>query len=228
MSTEDRLLDRLGQGEIALPPPGRMTEEEFAVWCNQDTRAEWVDGEVVMMAPLAWEQSDLGAWLLSLLRYFVEDRDLGVVVYEFQVRLATQQRRRVPDICFIAKGRRDLVRRAHLEGPPDLCVEIVSPDSQARDWREKYLEYEAAGVREYWVIDPTSQHVEVYAMDNPSPAEAPQSPRSAYRRLEEKDGRLVSTVLPGFFLRPVWLWPQARPTLMAALREVGVVPSGER
>ena len=41
----DPLLDR-------KPSPGRrMTEEEFVAWCDEDTRAEWVDGEVVVHSP---------------------------------------------------------------------------------------------------------------------------------------------------------------------------------
>ena len=39
-------------------------------------------------------------------------------------------------------------------GAADLCVEVVSPESVTRDCREKLTEYEQAGVREYWLIDP--------------------------------------------------------------------------
>ena len=37
--------------EQKLPPSGPVTFEEFLAWCDEDTHAEWVDGEVIMMSP---------------------------------------------------------------------------------------------------------------------------------------------------------------------------------
>jgi Uma2 family endonuclease len=223
MATQDHLLDLPPVGDVNLPPPGKMTEEEFVAWCDEDTRAEWVDGEVIMMSPVNVDHGRLLKWLLGVLGGFVEEKDLGEVLPDVQVRLATQRTRRVPDIWFISNARRDLLRRAHLEGPPDLIIEIVSPDSEARDWREKYLEYQAAGVREYWVIDPMSQHAEAYALSGGGSAETPAAAASGYRRIEEKDGAIESVVLPGFRLRTAWLWPETRPKVLAALREIGLL-----
>jgi len=78
------------------------------------------------------------------------------------VRLPRRRRRRVPDLFFISKVNLARIRPTFINGPPDLTIEIVSPDSQNRDRREKYLEYEASGVREYWIIDPLSKTLDVY------------------------------------------------------------------
>ena len=160
-------------------PPGKMTEEQFVAWCDEDTRAEWVDGEVVMMSPANYEHVALSRWLVNVIGLFVEQRDLGEIFEEFQLRLPSQRRRRTPDLCFLAKDRLHLIRPTHLEGAPDLIFEIVSPDSQA----------------------------------------------SAYRRREPADAAISSTVLPGFRLRIDWLWPQTRPKVLDALRELGVLGS---
>ncbi len=98
---------------------------------------------------------------------------------------------------------------------------MKTPDSEARDWREKYLEYQAAGVREYWVIDPMSEHMEACALTGGGPAKTPAA-ASQYRRIGEKDGLIESTVLPGFRLRTAWLWPETRPKVPAALHELGL------
>jgi Uma2 family endonuclease len=200
-----------------------MTEEEFVAWADEDTRAEWVDGEVIIMSPANLEHCGLNAWLTTLMVAFVEEHGLGVVLPDATVRLARQRRRRVPDIWFVAESRRHLLRESHVEGPPDLVIEIVSPDSQSRDWREKYLEYQAAGVREYWVIDPMSRHVEAYALEPVPPSEGSAATENQYRRLEEREGIIASTVLPGFRLRTAWLWPQTRPKALAALQEMATL-----
>jgi Uma2 family endonuclease len=223
MATQSRLLDDPSRGDADLLQPRRMTEEEFVAWADEDTRAEWVDGEVVIMSPANLEHCGLNAWLISLMVAFVEERDLGLVLPDAQVRLSGQRSRRVPDIWFLSDSRRHLLRESHLDGPPDLVIEIVSPDSEARDWREKYLEYQAAGVREYWVIDPMSRHVEAYALEATPPSEPSAAQANLYRRVEEQEGILASTVLPGFRLRTAWLWPQTRPKAMAALQEMATL-----
>src|SRR6185312_5741056 len=136
------------------PLPNRpLSEEEFVAWCDEDVKAEWVDGRVIMMSPANYSHVNLTSFLISLLRIWVEGRGLGNVLGpEFAVRLRSRSRR-VPDLMFVAKERLQNLRTSHLEGPPDLAMEIVSPDSVERDWREKYDDYQAAGVREYWIID---------------------------------------------------------------------------
>jgi Uma2 family endonuclease len=220
-SIQDRLLDPSPEpAETGLSPPLRMTEEEFVAWCDEDTRAEWVDGEVIIMSPANLEHCGLSDWLVRVLGTFVEEHDSGIVLSEAQMRFARLRRRRVPDLWFLAESRRHLLRESHVEGPPDLVIEIVSPDSLARDWREKYLEYQAAGVREYWVIDPMARHVEAYALEASPPSEAAEPAPAQYRRLEEREGIIASTVLSGFRLRTAWLWPATRPKAMAALEEM--------
>jgi Uma2 family endonuclease len=221
MATYNPAIDDFDAPVAEVVLPQRMTEEEFVAWCDEDTRAEWVDGEVVMMSPMSDPHSDVVIWLGSVLEIFVEERGLGVVRIEVQTRLGKLRRRRAPDIWFVTNERKDLIQRNHLEGPPDLAIEIVSPDSEARDWREKYQEYEAAGVREYWVIDPASQHMEAYALGT-AESQTGEPAENRYRRLPEENGVITSVVLPGFRLRVAWLWPETRVKVLEALAELGV------
>ncbi|MBI5652260.1 MAG: Uma2 family endonuclease [Chloroflexi bacterium] len=189
----------------------RMTEDEFLEWYDEDIKAEWVDGEVIVHSPASIIHVRLDKFLLKLFDDFVIERDLGEVLGpEFQIRFAKLRRRRVPDILFVAKARRDLIQRNHFEGAPDLIVEIVSPDSIARDWRVKYHEYESAGVREYWIVEPAEQRVEAYALNADG----------QYEQIEPKHHTLYSTVLPGFFLKPEWLWQEPLPKVADVLREM--------
>ncbi|MFI5380017.1 MAG: Uma2 family endonuclease [Tepidisphaerales bacterium] len=195
------------------PHPGRrLSEPEFDRWIGEKTRAEWIDGEIEMMAPASFEHDDLSGWLRAILRYHVEQHDLGVVLGpEILVRLAKVRQKRLPDVLFIAKDRLDIIHDNVIEGPPDLIVEIVSPESADRDWLRKYASYGQAGVREYWIIDPACEVVEAHSL----------SPTRGYRPLPEKLGAIHSRAIRGFFLKPEWLFASPRPKLFAILRELG-------
>jgi Uma2 family endonuclease len=126
--------------ELAAFPEGycpHMTEEEFASWAlRTETRAEWVEGEVILMSPVSWTHSDIVTFLIKLMGLYTEKNDLGVVSgSEFMNRF--KESRRLPDVFFVAKGREGLIKETYLDGPADLVVEVVSRDSRTRDRRDK-------------------------------------------------------------------------------------------
>jgi len=194
-------------------PAGPITEDEFVAWCDEDVKAEWVDGEVLIMSPSSYRHVELVDWLVTIMGTYASAHDLGRIRGpEFMVRFGARRRRRVPDLLFIAKDRLDLLRPNHLEGAPDLAIEIVSPDSQSRDRRDKYRDYEAAGVREYWIIDPMSEDLEVHVLDA----------EGHYRALRVEGGRVASTVLTGFSLQVEWLWQSPLPNEWKTLQTLGL------
>jgi len=194
---------------IARPRMPRMSEREFVDWCTPGTWAEWVDGEVILMSPVRFRNAELAAFLLHLLREFVDELELGTVVTEpFQVRFGRMKRRRSPDVFYISNARRRQIREYHLEGPADLIIEVVSPWTQSVDRRDKFFEYQSAGVKEYWIVDPQSQTVEVYALGR----------SRRYSLVEDESGLVRSKVLAGFFVRPQWLWRDPLPKVSPLVR----------
>src|SRR5205823_12157084 len=136
-----------------------------------------------------FQHADLFSFVFALFHGFVDDRDLGRVLTEpFQIRFARQKSRRSPDLFFVSSETVAKIREQNLEGAPDLILEIISPDSQSRDRREKYLEYESAGVPEYFIVDPLSKSLEAYALKKDK----------KYHRIESKNGSIHSKVLSGF------------------------------
>ncbi len=212
MSTYDESLVNPTTFDLPIVPKPRMSEDEFVAWSmKENIRAEWVDGEVIVMSPTSFEHGDLFRFLFFVLGGFVENHDLGKVMgSELFVRLPKQKRRRLPDILYVSTARCELFRKAHFEGAPDMIIEIVSAESEARDWRIKYQEYEAAGVREYWVIDPMSEHVELYVL----------AEQQRYEQVAQTDGWLLSTAVPGFRLKTTWLWSATRPKAIDALKDL--------
>src|SRR5262249_15431594 len=61
------------------PPPKKMTFRQFLAWTDEDTWAEWVRGEVVLMAPVRVRHQAIAGFLNALLRHWVEVHELGAV-----------------------------------------------------------------------------------------------------------------------------------------------------
>jgi Uma2 family endonuclease len=194
-------------------PRVRLTEEEFAAeYGDEDIKAEWVDGEIIVMAPVSGEHSDLNFWLMRLLAEFVEHHDLGLIRGpEFSIRLDSVRRIRSPDLMYLAKSRFSKLHPTYFDGAPDLILEIVSPDSESRDWREKYAEYQSSNVREYWVVDPLSKRIDAYALGR----------SKKYSLIQPDDeGHIHSKVLKGLYVNPQWLWRSPLPKLGGVLKEL--------
>ena len=214
----DEVREAIGQYEIpkGSAPPERMSFEEFLAWCDEDTWAEWVDGEVVVLTPANLKHQYVGLFLAGLLSEFVVFHKLGkVMIAPFLVRLPEPLRRgREPDILYVSNERISLLKESYCDGAPDLIVEITSPESLARDRGEKYVEYEAAGVKEYWLVDPDRQQAEFYRLGE----------NRRYRSiLPDERGVFESEVLPGFRLKADWLWREPLPSVVACLKEMGVI-----
>jgi Uma2 family endonuclease len=194
--------------------PPRMTYEEFLEW-GDGIRAEWVDGEVIVMSPASEPHQNLDGFLSSLLRHFVEAHELGrILIPPFQMKLSMRPSGREPDLLFISTEKLKHLKRNYLDGPADLVVEIVSPDSQARDRGDKFYEYEEAGVLEYWILDQTRKRAEFYHLGDDG----------TFKLVDtDEKGVYRSKALEGLWFKVDWLWQDPLPTLMSVLKEWGLV-----
>lgn len=202
----------------ASPPPfslSRITYPEFLERMDEDDRTEWVDGEVIELGPASFQHQDLSSFLTALLRHFVEAEGAGSICpAPFQMKTGPDLPGREPDILFVARDHFHRLENTWLNGPADLAVEIVSPESRFRDREEKFHEYEQGGVREYWLIDPAQEQADFYHLNNDG----------VYRRIPlDVDQVFHSIVLKGFWLRPDWLWKRPLPLLIDVLSRLKLV-----
>ncbi len=191
----------------------KLTPEQVYESLDEDTKAELIDGEVIAMSPVSIRHAELEKFFIRLLSEF-EDRQAGRV-YGEQVEMRLGDNRYVPDASFVAAEHLDRVKPTRIEGPADLVVEITSPETAGRDWGVKMRDYEQAGVREYWLVNPVVEQVNVYVLgqDGKYAAVAP-----------DDQGAYHSVVLPGLFIWPRWLWPgpDQKPDVRAALQAMGL------
>lgn len=197
----------------APPTPARMTFEQYIAFDYEHGLTEWVNGEVACYMSTTEAHQRVVGFLLFILQGFVRVRRMGRIrSAPYAMRATPGGNAREPDVMFVAANHLVRLGPTYLDGPADLVVEVVSDDSVARDHDEKFSEYQEAGVREYWIIDPRQKRhrAAFYVLDE----------RGAFRPVPlDDDNRYRSAVLPGFWLDVAWLW-QEDPDELAALAAI--------
>jgi Uma2 family endonuclease len=126
-------------------------------------RLELVDGEVKSKSPNDFVHSHVDRALTCVLLQYIDASALGALFGDVDTIFGEHDVRR-PDLIYFAKDRLHLVGRKAMEGPPDLCVEIVSPSSVAVDRKQKFKQYEKGKVAHYWIVDPEAETIEGYKL----------------------------------------------------------------
>jgi Uma2 family endonuclease len=201
-------------GSMTQSQPLRMSYEEYLAWADEDVHAEWVNGEVIVQMPPKEPHQRVVAFLVQLMGLFIQLFQLGrLLPAPFEMRAVPDGPAREPDLIFVAREHLDRLSQERLSGPADLVVEVISDDSVARDRADKFYEYQAAGVKEYWILDsrPGRERADFYVLDE----------KGRYRPVPpESDGRYHSTVLPGFWLHVDWVTAAEPPAVLTALAQV--------
>jgi len=122
------------------------------------------DGEIIMSPTPIPNHQRIVSRLYKLMDAFVADQKLGEVFLSPLDVVLSPRRAVQPDVFFIAKSRLNLVTD-RVRCAPDLAVEVISEGSWKRDRVEKKDLYEQHGVREYWIVDPEAQTIEVFALE---------------------------------------------------------------
>lgn len=188
-----------------------VSEAEYmAQYAEQ--RYEWAQGVVIKMSPVSLIHDKLVAYIRNLFEAYFALRSIGEVVGDpFVMRLAAAESNREPDLQVILGDNRANLKDTYMDGPADICMEVVSPGSVAVDYGEKLAEYEKGGVGEYWIIDPIRRSClfyrltdqDLYSPHLPSANESYTTPR-----------------LPGFVLHVPTLWQQPLPDYGAVWQAV--------
>jgi Uma2 family endonuclease len=165
---------------------------------------EWVEGVVIRVSPAELKHNNLIYYLYQLLTAYFELHPIGRVIGQpFVMRLAAfPNRRREPDLLVVLKTNPHELKETYMDGPADLCIEIVSEDSVDRDHGHKFKEYEKGGVPEYWIIDPIHTETRLYRLN--------QQGRYS-RQTEDEHGDYRTPALPGLVLHVPTLWQDELP-----------------
>ena len=149
--------------EITSPP--RTIMEVFKM-LPEGTLAELINGQIYMSPTPTNLHQRISRKILIKLSEFVEKNELGEIFYApLDIYLDESSNAVQPDIIFISKSNASQpLDKVPYKGIPDLLVEILSPSNNKHDLVVKKDLYEKFGVKEYWIIDPTTKESMVYQL----------------------------------------------------------------
>lgn len=142
---------------------------DYRQW-EDDERWELIDGVPYNMAPApSTKHQEILGNIFALFFNYLNGKPCKVYVAPFEVRLSESDRDEEtyhvvqPDLSVICD--RHKIDDRGCKGAPDLIVEVLSPGmSVKRDKIYKYRLYEQFQVKEYWIVDPYNEYIEVYQL----------------------------------------------------------------
>lgn len=175
---------------MATTTRSRATEADLLKVPEDGQKYELVDGEI-RVSPAGSRHGQVAVKLSARLLAYAQARSLGYVFDSSTGFRLPSGNVRLPDVSFVAKGRfvGEQVPEGFSPTPPDIAVEVLSPEDRPRYVLDKVGEYLGEGVRLVWVIDPRARTATVYRS------------LTDVASLEEDDELDGEDVLPGFRCR---------------------------
>ncbi len=153
---------------------------------------ELINGEIMRRTSPNRDHQDVSMAISTFMNTFILTNKLGKLYAAPLDVYLTEFDLVVPDLVFISKDNPAIQKNNRcIEGTPDLIIEILSKGTQKLDRGKKMTQYRLNKVKEYWIIDPRNQTVEVYELQN-----------GIFEMISyaEESGEIESNVLEGFKL----------------------------
>lgn len=123
-----------------------------------------INGEVFIGMPPIPKHQDIVGEIFFLFKTFAKSKGGRAYISPIEVYL-DETNVYEPDVLYMSPDSKCKVLGKRLEGAPELVVEVLSPSTAKYDKREKYAGYEQHGVREYWIVDPVHELIDVWTLD---------------------------------------------------------------
>lgn len=153
---------------MAVNPHIKFSYEDYkSLPFSEEKQYELLGGEIIRVPSPRPRHQIISSALEFELRQFVKERQFGTVLHApLDIVLGQGDERDVaqPDILYISTDRVDIIQEDENRGAPDLVIEIASPSTAEYDRGYKRSLYARSGVREYWIVDPDAETVEVYSL----------------------------------------------------------------
>lgn len=176
-----------------------LTYDDYLRLPNDGKRYEILEGEIFVSPSPMTKHQRISRNLLAILHHHVARHKLGEV-FSAPIDVVLSDINVVqPDLLFVSNARKKIITDKNIHGAPDLVVEILSDTSEEQDRVAKKQIYARHGVKEYWLIDPDRETVEVYKLEEKS---------RAFRHIAtyQSDEILQSALFPKLEIKLAELW----------------------
>lgn len=188
-----------------------FTFDDLCLRVPEGQKADLIDGAIYVASPGTRLENRLVGFVAFVIDGYTTTKNIGgfTFVFRFACKISDLSAPE-PDVGYVRPDRVHFVQEECLDGGPDIAVEVVSRDSRSRDYGEKRELYEAAGVTEYWIIDPLQRRVEFLRLQD-----------GKYELVPLEDNRIFrSQVVPGLWLNVDWLLAKPVPRAYTCLEEI--------
>jgi len=155
---------------VSTPPKtseGILTYQDYLTFPDGDgIKKEIIEGELFMSPAPSIKHQLISRELAFLLHNYIKQHDLGELFFAPCDVVFSNINVMQPDILFISKNNFHILTELNIKGAPDLIVEIISSSSRDTDRIYKKNVYQKFGVKEYWLVDPNEETVEIWALKN--------------------------------------------------------------
>jgi Uma2 family endonuclease len=147
---------------MVLPPRTGMEAYELM---PEGTLCQLIN-DVLIMSPAATPNHQrYSKKIFKAIEKYVEEKELGEVLYSPIDVYLNNQNVYQPDIVFVSNERSNIINWGKgIIGAPDLIIEILSKGNRKYDLKDKKDVYEQSGVKEYWVVDPETKWCEGFVL----------------------------------------------------------------
>jgi Uma2 family endonuclease len=188
---------------IQLEPAIALSADQFYTLCRQNPDLKFErspQGELILMSPTGGETGITNATLISRFVIWNEAKKLGFVFDSSTCFRLPNGGDRSPDVAWVQKDCWQALtpkqRRQFPPLSPDFVLELMSPSDRLGEVQAKMREYQVAGVKLGWLINPGDRQVEIYRED------------SSVDLLTAPTNLSGESILPGFTLPVAWLWEE--------------------
>ncbi len=166
----------------------QQQRKEFYEKISEQQKAEFINGQIIFQSPVMKLHNAASLALAQLMSVYVNKHQAGFVGIE-KILISLTRNDYEPDICFFRQEKAAHFKEEQMRFPaPDWIVEVLSKSTTEIDRGIKFNDYEAHQVEEYWIIDPETQVLEQYLLED----------KKYQLRLKAKEGTVSSQALKGF------------------------------